>query len=112
MKLVTGIIRPLKLDGVREALSAVGVPGFTVTEVEGFGRQRGRTEWYRGVEDVVELLPKLKIEVTIKSEMLQQVIMAIEKSATTGEVGDGKVFVLDLERVVRIRTGESGADAL
>ena len=112
MKLVTAIIKPFKLDEVREALSAIGVQGITVTEVKGFGRQKGHTELYRGAEYVVDFLPKVKIEAAIKSEMLDQVIEAIEKSANTGKIGDGKVFVFDLEQVVRIRTGESGPDAL
>ena len=112
MKLVTAIIKPFKLDEVREALSAIGVQGSTVTEVKGFGRQKGHTELYRGAEYVVDFLPKVKIEAAIKSEMLDQVIEAIEKSANTGKIGDGKVFVFDLEQVVRIRTGESGPDAL
>jgi nitrogen regulatory protein P-II 2 len=112
MKLVTAIIKPFKLDEVREALSAIGVQGITVTEVKGFGRQKGHTELYRGAEYVVDFLPKVKIEAAIKSEILDQVIEAIEKSANTGKIGDGKIFVFELEQVVRIRTGESGADAL
>jgi nitrogen regulatory protein P-II 2 len=112
MKLVTAIIKPFKLDEVREALSAIGVQGITVTEVKGFGRQKGHTELYRGAEYVVDFLPKVKIEAAIKTEMLDQVIEAIEKSANTGKIGDGKIFVLDLEQVVRIRTGETGAEAL
>jgi nitrogen regulatory protein P-II 2 len=112
MKLVTAVIKPFKLDEVREALSAIGVQGITVTEVKGFGRQKGHTELYRGAEYVVDFLPKVKIEAAIKTEMLDQVIEAIEKSANTGKIGDGKVFVFDLEQVVRIRTGETGADAL
>ena len=112
MKLVTAIIKPFKLDDVREALSGVGVTGITVTEVKGFGRQKGHTELYRGAEYVVDFLPKVKIEAAIKSEMLDQVVEAIEKSANTGKIGDGKVFVFDLEQVIRIRTGETGADAL
>ena len=112
MKLVTEIIKPFKLDEVREALSAIGVQGITVTEVKGFGRQKGHTELYRGAEYVVDFLPKVKIEAAIKSEMLDQVIEAIEKSANTGKIGDGKIFVFDLEQVVRIRTGETGGDAL
>ena len=112
MKLVTAIIKPFKLDEVREALSAIGVQGITVTEVKGFGRQKGHTELYRGAEYVVDFLPKVKIEAAIKSEMLDRVIEAIEKAANTGKIGDGKVFVFDLEQVVRIRTGETGADAL
>jgi nitrogen regulatory protein P-II 2 len=112
MKLVTAIIKPFKLDEVREALSAIGVQGITVTEVKGFGRQKGHTELYRGAEYVVDFLPKVKIEAAIKTELLEQVIEAIEKSANTGKIGDGKIFVFDLEQVIRIRTGETGADAL
>jgi len=112
MKLVTAIIKPFKLDEVREALSAVGVTGVTVTEVKGFGRQKGHTELYRGAEYVVDFLPKVKIEAAVKSEMLDQVIDAIEKAARTGKIGDGKIFVFDLEQTIRIRTGETGADAL
>jgi nitrogen regulatory protein P-II 2 len=112
MKLVTAVIKPFKLDEVREALSAIGVQGITVTEVKGFGRQKGHTELYRGAEYVVDFLPKVKIEAAIKTELLDQVIEAIEKSANTGKIGDGKIFVFDLEQVVRIRTGETGAEAL
>ena len=112
MKLVTAIIKPFKLDEVREALSAIGVQGITVTEVKGFGRQKGHTELYRGAEYVVDFLPKVKIEAAIKDEFVEQVIEAIEKSANTGKIGDGKIFVFSLEQVVRIRTGETGADAL
>src|ERR1700690_445235 len=112
MKLITAIIKPFKLDEVREALSAVGVQGITVTEVKGFGRQQAHTELYRGGEDVVDFLPKVKVEAAIKSEMLDQVIEAIEKSASTGKIGDGKIFVFDLAQVIRIRTGETGAEAL
>ena len=112
MKLVTAIIKPFKLDEVREALSAIDVTGITVTEVKGFGRQKGHTELYRGAEYVVDFLPKVKIEAAIKSEILEQVIEAIEKAANTGKIGDGKVFVFDLEQAIRIRTGETGADAL
>jgi nitrogen regulatory protein P-II 2 len=112
MKLVTAIIKPFKLDEVREALSAIGVQGITVTEVKGFGRQKGHTELYRGAEYVVDFLPKVKIEAAIKTEMLDQVIEAIEKSANTGKIGDGKIFVFELEQVVRIRTGETGAEAI
>ena len=112
MKLVTAIIKPFKLDEVREALSAIGVTGLTVTEVKGFGRQKGHTELYRGAEYVVDFLPKVKIEVAIKADMLDQVIEAIMKSAQTGKIGDGKIFVSDLEQVVRIRTGETGKEAL
>ena len=112
MKLVTAIIKPFKLDEVREALSGIGVQGITVTEVKGFGRQKGHTELYRGAEYVVDFLPKVKIEAAISADMLDQVIEAIEKSANTGKIGDGKIFVFELEQVVRIRTGETGADAL
>jgi nitrogen regulatory protein P-II 2 len=112
MKFVTAIIKPFKLDEVREALSAIGVQGVTVTEVKGFGRQKGHTELYRGAEYVVDFLPKVKIEVAIKADMLDQVIEAISKSANTGKIGDGKIFVFDLGQVIRIRTGESGPDAL
>ena len=112
MKLVTAIVKPFKLDEVREALSAIGVQGITVTEVKGFGRQKGHTELYRGAEYVVDFLPKVKIEAAIKSDLLERVIEAIEKAANTGKIGDGKIFVSDLEQVVRIRTGETGADAL
>jgi nitrogen regulatory protein P-II 2 len=112
MKFVTAIIKPFKLDEVREALSAIGVTGLTVTEVKGFGRQKGHTELYRGAEYVVDFLPKVKIEVAIQAELLERVIEAIEKAANTGKIGDGKIFVTSLEQVVRIRTGESGPDAL
>jgi len=112
MKLVTAIIKPFKLDEVREALSAIGVQGITVTEVKGFGRQKGHTELYRGAEYVVDFLPKVKIEAAIKTELLEQVIEAIEKSANTGKIGDGKIFIVELEQAIRIRTGETGADAL
>ena len=112
MKLVSAIIKPFKLDEVREALSAIGVQGITVTEVKGFGRQKGHTELYRGAEYVVDFLPKVKIEAAVKTEMVEQVLEAIEKSDNTGKIGDGKVFVFDLEQVIRIRTGETGAEAL
>ena len=112
MKLVTAIIKPFKLDEVREALSAIGVQGITVTEVKGFGRQKGHTELYRGAEYVVDFLPKVKIEAAIKTDMLDQVVEAIEKSANTGKIGDGKIFVSEVEQVVRIRTGETGKEAL
>ncbi|CAG0930955.1 MAG: Nitrogen regulatory protein P-II 2 [Rhodocyclaceae bacterium] len=112
MKLVTAIIKPFKLDEVREALSAVGVAGITVTEVKGFGRQKGHTELYRGAEYVVDFLPKVKVEAAVRDELLEQVIEAIEKAASTGKIGDGKIFVFDLEQAIRIRTGETGADAL
>lgn len=112
MKLVTAIIKPFKLDEVREALSAIGVQGITVTEVKGFGRQKGHTELYRGAEYVVDFLPKVKIEAAIKTEMLDQVIEAIEKSANTGKIGDGKIFVSDVSQVIRIRTGETDEAAV
>ena len=112
MKKIEAIIKPFKLDEVKEALGEVGVMGLTVTEVKGFGRQKGHTELYRGAEYVVDFLPKVKIEAAIKSEMLEQVIEAIEKSANTGKIGDGKIFIFDLEQVFRIRTGETGAEAL
>ena len=112
MKLVTAIIKPFKLDDVREALSEVGVQGLTVTEVKGFGRQKGHTQLYRGAEYVVDFLPKVKIEAAIDDALLEQAIEAITKSANTGKVGDGKIFVASLEEVVRIRTGETGSDAV
>ena len=112
MKLVTAIIKPFKLDEVREALAAVGVQGITVTEVKGFGRQKGHTELYRGAEYVVDFLPKVKVEAAIQDSLLDQVIEAIEKSAGTGKIGDGKIFVFDIEQVIRIRTGETGEEAL
>ncbi len=112
MKLVTAIIKPFKLDEVREALSAIGVQGITVTEVKGFGRQKGHTELYRGAEYVADSLPKVKIEAAVATDSLEQVIGAIEKSASTGKIGDGKIFVFDLEQAIRIRTGESGTEAL
>lgn len=112
MKFVTAIIKPFKLDEVREALSAIGVQGITVTEVKGFGRQKGHTELYRGAEYVVDFLPKVKIEAGIQDDMLDRVIETIEKSANTGKIGDGKIFVFDLQQVVRIRTGETGPEAL
>ena len=112
MKVVSAIIKPFKLDDVREALSEIGVQGITVTEVKGFGRQKGHTELYRGAEYVVDFLPKVKIEVAVTEELSDQVIDAISKAAQTGKIGDGKIFVFSLEQVIRIRTGESGADAL
>lgn len=112
MKLVTAIIKPFKLDAVRDALSSVGVKGMTVTEVKGFGRQRGHTELYRGAEYTVDFVPKIKLEVAIEARTLDQVVDAIMKAARTDKVGDGKVFVLDLEQAARIRTGETGKDAL
>jgi nitrogen regulatory protein P-II 2 len=112
MKLVTAIIKPFKLDEVREALSGMGVQGITVTEVKGFGRQKGHTELYRGAEYVVDFLPKVKIEAAVSDDLVERVIEAIETSARTGKIGDGKIFVYDLEQVVRIRTGETGKEAL
>ena len=112
MKFVTAIIKPFKLDEVREALSGMGVSGITVTEVKGFGRQKGHTELYRGAEYVVDFLPKVKIEVAIRSDLLDQAIEAISKAAQTGKIGDGKIFVTSLEQTIRIRTGETGPDAL
>jgi nitrogen regulatory protein P-II 2 len=112
MKFITAIIKPFKLDEVREALSAIGVQGITVTEVKGFGRQKGHTELYRGAEYVVDFLPKVKIEAAIDEGLLDAVIEAIENAARTGKIGDGKIFVQDLEQVVRIRTGETGKTAL
>ena len=112
MKKVEAVIKPFKLDEVKEALQEIGIQGLSVIEAKGFGRQKGHTELYRGAEYVVDFLPKVKIEAAIKSELLEQVIEAIEKSANTGKIGDGKVFVFELEQVIRIRTGETGADAL
>jgi nitrogen regulatory protein P-II 2 len=112
MKLITAIIKPFKLDDVRQAISDVGVQGVTVTEVRGFGRQRGHTEIYRGAEYVVEFVPKTKIEIAVDDSLIEQVIDAITKSAQTGKVGDGKIFVFDLSQVVRIRTGERDASAI
>jgi nitrogen regulatory protein P-II 2 len=112
MKLVTAIIKPFKLDEVREALSAIGVQGITVTEVKGFGRQKGHTELYRGAEYVVDFLPKVKVEAALAEDLVDRAIEAIEKAARTGKIGDGKIFVFPLEQVVRIRTGETGAQAL
>jgi nitrogen regulatory protein P-II 2 len=112
MKLITAIIKPFKLDEVREALATVGVQGITVTEVKGFGRQKGHTELYRGAEYVVDFLPKVKVEAAIGDDMVDQVVEALEKSARTGKIGDGKIFVYSLEQVIRIRTGETGEAAL
>ncbi len=112
MKLVTAIIKPFKLDDVREALSEVGVAGITVTEVKGFGRQKGHTELYRGAEYVVDFLPKIKLEAAVAEDQVDQVIEAITKAANTGKIGDGKIFVSTIEQTIRIRTGETGPDAL
>ena len=112
MKLVTAIIKPFKLDDVREAISEIGVQGITVTEVKGFGRQRGHTELYRGAEYVVDFLPKVKLEIAVADELLDQALEAMIKAARTGKIGDGKIFISDLNEVVRIRTGETGAEAL
>ncbi|MGE4335546.1 MAG: P-II family nitrogen regulator [Pigmentiphaga sp.] len=112
MKLIIAIIKPFKLDEVREALSGVGVQGVTVTEIKGFGRQKGHTELYRGAEYVVDFLPKVKLEVALADDLVEQAVEAIESAARTGKIGDGKIFVCPLEQVIRIRTGESGVDAL
>ncbi|MFT5721046.1 MAG: nitrogen regulatory protein P-II 2 [Motiliproteus sp.] len=112
MKLITAVIKPFKLDDVREALSEIGVQGITVTEVKGFGRQKGHTELYRGAEYVVDFLPKVKIEAAVSDDILDQVIESIARTANTGKIGDGKIFVSELEQVIRIRTGETGNSAL
>ena len=112
MKMVTAVIKPFKLDDVREALSSIGVQGITVSEVKGFGRQKGHTELYRGAEYVVDFLPKTKVEIAVSDEILDQTIEAISAAAQTGNIGDGKIFVTSLEQSIRIRTGESGVDAL
>jgi nitrogen regulatory protein P-II 2 len=112
MKMVTAIIKPFKLDDVRESLSEIGVQGITVTEVKGFGRQKGHTELYRGAEYVVDFLPKVKLEAAVAADMVDKVIEAISKAANTGKIGDGKIFVSSLEQTVRIRTGETGPEAL
>jgi nitrogen regulatory protein P-II 2 len=112
MKLVTAIIKPFKLDDVRDALSEIGVQGITVTEVKGFGRQKGHTELYRGAEYVVDFLPKAKIEIAVDDDMVERVIEAVSQAARTGKIGDGKIFVYELTQVVRIRTGETGPQAL
>lgn len=112
MKLVTAVIKPFKLDDVREALSEIGVQGITVTEVKGFGRQKGHTELYRGAEYVVDFLPKVKLEAAVSAELVDQVIETITASANTGKIGDGKIFVTELEQIIRIRTGETGDDAI
>ncbi|WNK20456.1 P-II family nitrogen regulator [Halomonas piscis] len=112
MKLISAIIKPFKLDDVRESLSDIGVQGITVTEVKGFGRQKGHTELYRGAEYVVDFLPKVKVEVAVDDDLTEQVIEAITQVANTGKIGDGKIFVMPLEQVIRIRTGETGKDAV
>jgi nitrogen regulatory protein P-II 2 len=112
MKLVMAIIKPFKLDEVREALTKMGIQGLTVSEVKGFGRQKGQTEIYRGAEYTVSLLPKVKIEVAVGDELVERVVETIQKAANTGRIGDGKIFVLELKQAVRIRTGETGSDAL
>jgi nitrogen regulatory protein PII len=112
MKLITAIIKPFKLDEVREGLGEIGITGLTVTEVKGFGRQKGHTELYRGAEYVVDFLPKVKIEAVVDDKVVEQAVDAIIKSARTGKIGDGKIFVRDVEQVIRIRTGETGVDAV
>ena len=112
MKLITAVIKPFKLDDVREALAEIGIQGMTVTEVKGFGRQKGHTELYRGAEYVVDFLPKVKLEIAVPNEMEESVVEVIIKSASTGKIGDGKIFISTLEEVIRIRTGETGSDAI
>ena len=112
MKLITAIVKPFKVDEIREALSDLGIQGMTLTEVKGFGRQKGHTELYRGAEYAVDFLPKIRIELAIPDEQLQSVLEAIQSSARTGRIGDGKIFVLDVEQAVRVRTGETGEDAI
>jgi len=112
MKLVAAIIKPFKLDDVREALSGIGVQGITVTEVKGFGRQKGHTELYRGAEYVVDFLPKVKLEIAVDDSLVDKVVEAVRSAANTGKIGDGKIFIYDLERAIRIRTGEIGPSAL
>lgn len=112
MKLITAIIKPFKLDEVREALSEIGISGITVTEVKGFGRQRGHTELYRGAEYVVDFLPKVKLELAVEVDQMERAIEAIQQSANSGKIGDGKIFVTELEQIIRIRTGETGVDAI
>ncbi len=112
MKLITAVIKPFKLDDVREALADIGVQGITVTEVKGFGRQKGHTELYRGAEYVVDFLPKIKLEIAVEDNQVDSVIESVSKSAHTGKIGDGKIFITSLEQVIRIRTGETGSDAI
>lgn len=112
MKMITAVIKPFKLDDVREAISEIGVQGITMTEVKGFGRQRGHTELYRGAEYVVDFLPKVKLEVAVDDSLVDRVVEAVSKAASTGKIGDGKIFISPIEQVVRIRTGETGTEAL
>ncbi len=112
MKLITAVIKPFKLDDVREALSDIGISGLTVTEVKGFGRQKGHTELYRGAEYVVDFLPKVKLEIAVSDEVVEQAVEAIINAANTGKIGDGKIFVTNLEQIIRIRTGETGDEAI
>jgi len=112
MKLVTAILKPFRLDDVRDAVATLGVQGMTVTEVKGFGRQKGHTELYRGAEYVVDFIPKVKVEIAVAADLVDQVVEAVIRAAQTGKIGDGKIFVTDIEQVVRIRTGETGSDAL
>ncbi len=112
MKLVTAILKPFRLDDVRDAVATLGVQGMTVTEVKGFGRQKGHTELYRGAEYVVDFIPKVKVEIAVAADLVEQVVEAVIRAAQTGKIGDGKIFVTDIEQVVRIRTGETGSDAL
>ena len=112
MKLVTAILKPFRLDDVRDAVATLGVQGMTVTEVKGFGRQKGHTELYRGAEYVVDFIPKVKVEIAVAADLVEQVVEAVIGAAQTGKIGDGKIFVTDIEQVVRIRTGETGSDAL
>ena len=112
MKLVTAILKPFRLDDVRDAVATLGVQGMTVTEVKGFGRQKGHTELYRGAEYVVDFIPKVKVEIAVAADLVDQVVEAVIGAAQTGKIGDGKIFVTDIEQVVRIRTGETGSDAL
>ena len=112
MKMITAVIKPFKLDDVREALSIIGVQGVTVSEVKGFGRQKGHTELYRGAEYVVDFLPKVKVEVALTDEMVESAVEAISKAAATGKIGDGKIFISQLDEAIRIRTGETGSDAI
>ena len=112
MKMIMAIVKPFRLDDVREAVAEIGIQGITVTEVKGFGRQRGHTELYRGAEYVVDFLPKIKLEIIVPDDLVAQVVETVEKSARTGRIGDGKIFVTNVEEVVRIRTGERGSDAI